>query len=188
MKFQSFFTQTFIILSTIFLLSCTKSDEIDELTFQEKEIIFLKEFREKVRGDWKVEKMVIAKRYLHQSQYDSVVYNVGRIFINNIYNDPINPDKYNQLEAVFYFNNEIIPFKSKLFGHLDINGVTGLIESNYYIPFPVPLTNEYFSEEYLFLDNYLFKDNYSMILSEDEKTWTWRGLNRFIREIVLTKI
>jgi len=189
MNIQSFFIQTFLIFTTFLFLSCTKSDEKekDELTYQEKEIIFLKEFREKVREDWRVEKMVIAKRYLHESQYDSVVYNLGRIFINNIYNDPTNADKYNQLEAYFYINNEVIPFKSKLLGNFDINGVTGLVESDYYIPFPVPVNSDYFSEEYLFLDEYFFDDNYSMILSEDGKTWTWKGLNRFIREIVLVK-
>ena len=184
MKIQSFFIQTFIVFTTFLFLSCTKSDEEYELTFQEKEIIFLKEFREKVREDWRVEKMVINKG----SQNDSVVFNLGRIFINNFYNDPINADKYNQLEAYFYINNEVIPFKSKLLSILDLNGVTGLVESNYYIPFPVPVNSDYFSEEYLFLDEYFFRDNYSMILSEDGKTWIWKGLNRSIKEIVLIKM
>ena len=188
MKIQSFFIQTFLIFTTFLFLSCTKSDEKDELTFQEKEMIFLKEFRDKIREDWKVEKMVIAKSYLNESQYDSVVYNLGRIFINNIYNDPINANKYNQLEAYFHINNEVIPFRSNLLSTPDLKGVVGLVESNYYIPFPVPLNSDYFSEEYLFLDKYFFSDNYRMILSEDGKTWTWKGLNRFIREIVLVKI
>ena len=184
MKIQSFFIQTFIVFTTFMFLSCTKSDEKIEFTFQEKETIFLKEFREKVREDWRVEKMVITKG----SQYDSVVFNLGRIFINNIYNDPINADRYNQLEAYFYINNEVIPFKSNLLSLLDLNGVTGLVESNYYIPFPVPVNSDYFSDEYLFLDKYFFGDNYNMILSEDGKTWIWKGLNRSIKEIVLIKM
>ncbi len=76
MKIQSFFFQTFIVLTTFLLLSCSDSDKKDELTilekdltYKEKEMIFLKEFREKVRKDWKVEKMVIDKG----SQNDSKI-------------------------------------------------------------------------------------------------------------------
>lgn len=63
--------------------------------------------------------------------------------------------------------------------------VNGLIESAYYLPFPVNSND--FSEEYQFLDRYFFGDNYIMTLREDGKTWNWRGLNRFVREIVLTR-
>lgn len=194
MKTNSFYvTSTWLVLFMWLFFSCSNSDELtsQNQTYDEMENVFLKDFREKVRGDWKVNKMLIAKSYISDdSKNDSVVFNLGRIFINNIYNDPIHAEKYNQLEAFFYINHETIPFKSRLLASpadkpLEFKGVFGLMESDYYIPFPV--SSDRFSEEYLFLDNFFFGDNYSMILSEDGKTFTWKGLNRHIREIVLTR-
>jgi len=192
MKIQMFFTGIVFILSLF--LSCSKSEDMvePELTFHEKELVFLKDFRTKVRGDWTVDKMVIAKDYLYEeTQNDTIVVSPGRIFINNIYNDPVDADKYDQLEAYFYMNSEVIPFKSKLLvvfsssGDLELGGVSGLMESDYYIPFPV--YSDSFSDEYQFLNEYFFGDNYIMTLSEDGKTWVWKGLNRHIREIILTR-
>lgn len=193
MKVQSFLA--FVCVSLLFgvLSACSSSDEVEvvELPFQEKEKLFLKDFREKVRGEWNIDKIVIAKSYISgDADNDSTITNLGSIFINNIYNDPICAEKYNQMEAYFYMNDEVIPFKSELLClpklyNADIDEVTGLIESAYYISFPMN-TNE-FSEEYQFLDRYFFRDNYIMVLSEDEKSWSWKGLNRFIREIVFTK-
>lgn len=171
--------------------ACSESNEIVELTYQEKENIFLKEFRNKARGEWEVKEIIIAKNYISSnSQQDSVVAHPGRIFINNIYNDPICADKYNQLEAFFYMNEEVIPFKSTLYVHPnydspDVEEMScGPIESAYYFPFPV--NSDQFSKEYRFLDQYFFRDNYTMNLSEDGKEWTWKG-NRYIRKIVLTR-
>ncbi|MDL2277214.1 hypothetical protein LJC57_01350 [Parabacteroides sp. OttesenSCG-928-G07] len=193
MKVQTFFLPAWMLLGIFLFLSCSNSDEINspELTFEEKEILFLKDFREKVRGSWEIDKMIIAKNYIFSDpQNDSIVVNPGRIHINNIHNDPVNVDKYNQLEAFFYINSDIIPFKSRLLAFPSENDyseldVFGLIEPDYYLPYPVP--SDSFPDGYKFLNNYFFMDNYTMTLSEDGKTWTWKGLNRFIREIVLRK-
>lgn len=183
---------TGVLILTSFI-SCSQSDDLQEpeLTYHEKEIIFLKDFREKARGEWNIEKIVVAKNYIfNDNSNDSIVYNPGRIFVNNIYNDPINADKYNQLQAYFYMNDEVIPFKSVLYPFTDftdtgVYGVVGMMMSDYYIPFPV--SSDKFSDEYRFLDNYFFGENFSMTLSEDEKTWTWNALNRYVREMTLTR-
>lgn len=84
-----------------------------------------------------------------------------------------------------------IPFKSELL-YLPIGNegffAAGLMQSGYYFPNPTALTSQYFSKEYLFLDKYFFGDNYEMFLSDDEKNWTWKGLNRDVKEIIFTRI
>ncbi|WP_028298950.1 hypothetical protein [Olivibacter sitiensis] len=61
-----------------------------------------------------------------------------------------------------------------------------MVESAYYIP--VPISTDSLPEEYRFLDKYFFGDNYRMVLSEDGQRWIWKGLNRYIREMELTRI
>lgn len=187
------FTVVIACFSTLFFNSCSGDQDLEpEMTYDQKENLFLKDFREKVRGEtWKIEKMIVTSTSLQDlDSKDSTIYNLGTIFINNIYNDPINIDKFNQLEASFSINGEIIPFKSRLLAHvpmsdLESGTVFGLMEFAYYLPFSVSSND--FSEEHRFLDFYFFNDNYSMVLSEDGNTWIWKGLNRRIKEIVFTK-
>lgn len=175
------------ILSILMLSSCKKADVIEtELSVQEKADLFSKDYRLTVREYWNIDKLTI-QRY---NESDSVIYNLGKIFVNNIASDPTNSDRYNILEAYFHINNQTIPFKSKLLYLPKSTGgfdAAGLMESAYYIPFQTPVSTEYFSEEYLFLDKYLFDDNYEMILSDDKKTWIWKGLNRATKEIVFSR-
>lgn len=192
MKIQSFIACMCAALAICTFSACSNSDDTEiELSFKEKEKIFLKDLREKVRGEWKVERMVIAKNHISGDSYnDSIITDAGNIFINNISNDPAYADKYNRLEAYFHMNNEVIPFKSKLLclpslSKPEIDEVGGLIESAYFLPFPVNSND--FSKEFQFLNHYFFGDNYIMTLSEDERSWTWKGLNQFVREIVLTR-
>jgi len=193
MRTQLFFISSCLLLITSLFLSCSDSDDPiePELSYKEKEIIFLKEFSREVRESWRVDKMVIAKDYITSDPAnDTIIINPGHIFVNNIYTDPVDPEKYNQLEAYFYINSAVIPFKSRLMGFSDrsdveFNGVTGLMESDYHLPFPI--NTEDLPVEYRFLDDYFFGENYIMILSEDGKTWNWKGLNHFMREVVLTR-
>lgn len=179
-----------VLIFAVSLFSCSGSDIIKEPTFREKEVEFFKEYREIVRGDWKISKMVIAKKYLFSDPAnDSIVIDLGKLFVNNIHNDPIHPDLYNQLEATIYIGKQATPVKSSLLAcptiDAEIYGANGLVESGYYTPDPI-IINE-LSEENYFLYNYVFGDYYVMTLSEDGNTWTWKGLNRFIREIIFTK-
>ena len=54
MKTKSIFIQACIVLVALLSFSCTESDISDinepEVTYEEKELLFLKEFRQKVRG------------------------------------------------------------------------------------------------------------------------------------------
>lgn len=197
MKTQAFFISTWIVLILSMFLSCSNSEEIEvpELSYQEKEIMFLESFKDKVRGDWKVEKMVIAKNLYDKEPNDTIIYDLGRIYINSINNDPAQPEKYNRLEAYFDLGNEPIPFKSRLLvyisenanrGQLEFDSVTGLIESAYQLPYS-PINTNLLPKEYQFLNHYFFGDNYIMVLSDDEKTWIWKGLNRYVQELVLTR-
>ena len=112
--------------------------------------MFSKGYRLKVREYWNIDRIKI-QRY---NKEDTIIYNLGKIFIKNIANNPINLDEYNMLEAYFHINNQTIPFKSNLLYIPNGNEgfyASGMMESAYYIPFPTPLTTEHFSEEYLFL-------------------------------------
>ncbi|MDL2241678.1 hypothetical protein LJB91_02075 [Bacteroidales bacterium OttesenSCG-928-L03] len=192
MKTKSIFIQVCIVLVALLSFSCESEINEPELTYEEKELLFLRKFRQKVMGGWKVEKMVIAKKYIHgDSKNDSIVYDVGEIFVNNIFNSPLNADRYNQLQAYFSINKEMIPFNSCLLSHpkddnyLEFDGVMGAMLGCY--PFYSDLSPNSSSESYRFLYKYFLGDNYIMILSEDEKTWTWKGLNQYAREIVLVR-
>lgn len=190
-----------LIISTVFVLSlfnsCSKSENLDkELSFDEKEIIFLHNYRYKILGDWKVKKMIIAKDGVFNptksNANDTTILDYGTISISQIGQDFTNPEKYNELNANFYVNDKIIPFISKLYAYsskqtIYFDAVSGLIELNN--SYSQPLINvDFLSDEYKFLDKYFLSDNYAMILSEDGKIWTWTGFNRYIREMVLVKI
>ena len=176
-----------LFFSISLLFSCKKSEIVKpEPAFQEQVNLFSKEYRLTVRETWNIDKITIKKF----NKEDSVIYNLGKIFINNIASDPTNSDRYNILDAFFHINNQTIPFKSNLLYIPDGNKgfhATGLMESSYYIPFLTPVSKEYFSEEYLFLDKYFFGDNYEMELTDDKKTWIWKGLNRAVKEIVFSR-
>lgn len=190
-----------LIISIIFVLSllnsCSKSENLDkELTFDEKEIIFLDNYRYKILGDWKVEKMIIAKDGIfnptNSNANDTTILDYGTISIFQIGQDFANPEKYNQLDANFYLNEKTIPFISKLYAYsskqsIYFDAVSGLIELNNSYPQSV-ISIDFLSDEYKFLDKYFLSDNYAMILSEDGKIWTWKGFNRYIREMVLVRV
>ncbi|WP_028298949.1 hypothetical protein [Olivibacter sitiensis] len=62
-------TAPILILAAFLFFSCSKSDDLQEpeQTYAAREKEFLKAFREKVRGDWKVERLVIKKGYKTQA-------------------------------------------------------------------------------------------------------------------------
>lgn len=181
-------------LMLIFLcLACSPSKEAvePELSYDQKENVFLKDFRQKALGRWRIDKMTIAKNYIFSPpEEDSTASNVGYIDVNNIDNDANQKEKYNQLQASFTINSQSMPIKGRLFGYnkngKQFIGASGLIESAYMFSEPVYIDE--LPSEYQFLDKYFFGDNYVIELDENAEHMTWKGLNHFVRAMELTKV
>jgi len=198
MKKQYVFMVTWTVLLLSLLFSCSKSDDIEEPTpsFHEQEVEFMKEYRKEIRGTWEVDSIVMTKDYIGRDPAsDTTLFIQGRIHINDLYSLPFEPEWYNQLEALFYLNSDVIPFKSNLLLYTDetsdydkiqFGGAFGLMESNMQFPKPVMYWDE-FTKEYQFLSEYFFGDNYMISLSEDGKTCVWEGLSRHIKKIALSR-
>ncbi len=176
-----------LLTSTTVLTSCYSDNESNVLDsseeFNKQNNAFLKEYPAKVNGTWKIDKMIILDQY--KSNVDTILYNVGNIEINAIDNTHPQEPRINMiLKGDFHINNEIISFQSsRLLPFAVYNHTVGLIEH-----FPQSPIQDQLPEEHHFLYDYFFQDNYEMTLSEDGKTWTWKGLNRSAKEIILTKI
>lgn len=183
-----------VVFPAIALTSCdTDNDTESKFNTPEearaKETAFLQQYPEKVNGTWKVEKMVLTTNTLSDIfKNDTILYNVGEISIE--VEDLTRPtaDRIDMIfNGTFHINEETVPFHSHhLLAFPDYNYAVDLIQVNTEYIKGVPV-NQY-PEDYKLLEGYFFGDNYQMELSEDGKTWTWEGLNRSAKEIILTKI
>lgn len=180
-----------LLTSTTVLTSCHSDNESNVLDsseeFNKQNNAFLKEYPKKITGTWKINKMIILDQ--HKSNVDTILYNIGEISIEII--DQTHPEEP-RINMIFngdvYINNKIIPVRSSrllpfAYDHYSVSLIE--VDPKY---FPEPVTSDQLPAEYHFLDSHFFGDNYEMKLSEDGKTWIWKGLNRSAKEIILTKI
>lgn len=183
------------IISSLFLTSCESETNTSVYEsaeeFNKKNNTFLKEYPSKIEGTWKIEKMVLVPNTMSDIfKTDTILYNVGKISIDAIdQTHPKEPRMNMILNGDFSINDEIIPFQSsRLLPFADDNFAIALmsVDSKY---FPEPeMSFDQLPIEYHFLSSYFFNDNYEMTLSEDKKTWKWKGLDHSAKEIILTKI
>jgi len=182
-----------LLTSTTVFTSCSYENESDinySNEFKKRDNEFLKEHTPKISGSWKIQKMVVVPNNMSDIiKNDTILYNLGRIDVNVEEKEMWDDRVRFYFNGNFYFNQEIIPFKSSLVHpNLHDKSIYSLIEvdSKY---FPEPTMNfDDLPEEYQLLADYFFGDNYGITSSEDGKTLIWKGLNRSTKEIVLIKI
>lgn len=182
-----------LLTSTTVFTSCSYENESDinySNEFKKRDNEFLKEHTPKISGSWKIQKMVVVPNNMSDIiKNDTILYNLGRIDVNVEEKEMWDDRVRFYFNGNFYFNQEIIPFKSSLVHpNLHDKSIYSLIEvdSKY---FPDPTMNfDDLPEEYQLLADYFFGDNYAITSSEDGKTLIWKGLERSTKEIILTKI
>ena len=182
-----------LLTSTTVFTSCSYENESDinySNEFKKRDNEFLKEHTPKISGSWKIQKMVVVPNNMSDIiKNDTILYNLGRIDVNVEEKEMWDDRVRFYFNGNFYFNQEIIPFKSSLVHpNLHDKSIYSLIEvDSKYFP-ELYMNFDELPEEYKFLAGYFFHDNYEMTFSEDGKTLIWKGTNRSVKEIILTKI
>ena len=182
----------FVIL--VLSISCKKSPEVSKekkVDWNKSSILLMNDLRPKLYGSWKIEELHVTPYAPNTSEIgifkDTLLNNVAELTISQVNNTGYY-EKGNDVTGFLKFKTKSYPVGFRMLPTSDYifenKGPQVFALFEYRFPVGSHLTEP--EEDYL-RNLTLINTNFEIEISEDGKVMTWKGLNRAIKSMRLTK-